>query len=78
MPLGPGCTLMGESLKRPPPGYPADHPFIEDLKRKDFGMGAPLKNGDVTGSKFLELVVAGYRKSAPFMKFLAKAEGLPF
>ena len=29
-------TLSGESMTRPPRGYPADHEAIEDLKRKDF------------------------------------------
>src|SRR5260221_1535648 len=28
--------IEGGSLKRPPKGYPADHPFIDDLKRTDF------------------------------------------
>jgi uncharacterized protein (TIGR02453 family) len=28
--------LEGESLTRPPKGFAPDHPFIEDLKRKDF------------------------------------------
>ncbi|MCP4682850.1 MAG: TIGR02453 family protein, partial [Desulfobacterales bacterium] len=30
------CSMGGESLKRPPKGFDPDHPFIEDLKRKDF------------------------------------------
>ena len=29
-------ALDGGSLKRPPRGFPADHPWIEDLKRTDF------------------------------------------
>ena len=29
-------SLDGASLKRPPRGFPADHPWIEDLKRTDF------------------------------------------
>src|SRR5690606_33942608 len=28
--------LEGGRLSRPPKGYPADHPLIDDLKRKDF------------------------------------------
>src|SRR2546423_4311299 len=28
--------LIGDALKRPPPGFEANHPLIEDLKRKDF------------------------------------------
>ncbi|MGZ3415273.1 MAG: DUF2461 domain-containing protein, partial [Isosphaeraceae bacterium] len=30
-----GLALGGDTLSRPPRGYPADHPLIEDLKRKD-------------------------------------------
>lgn len=30
------CRLEGDSLGRPPRGYDPDHPFIEDLKRRDF------------------------------------------
>ena len=29
-------TIEGDQLKRPPRGYDADHPHIEDLKRKSF------------------------------------------
>ena len=29
-------SLSGDALKRPPRGYPADHPFIDDIKRTDF------------------------------------------
>jgi uncharacterized protein (TIGR02453 family) len=28
--------LEGDSLKRPPRGFPPDHPLVEDLKRTDF------------------------------------------
>ena len=35
-------TLRGQSLKRPPRGYDAAHPMIEDLKRKDFIAGDDL------------------------------------
>ena len=28
------CTLVGDSLKRPPRGYDPEHPLVEDLKRK--------------------------------------------
>src|SRR6185503_15346549 len=31
-----GLALEGETLKRPPRGYDAEHPHLEDLKRKDF------------------------------------------
>src|SRR5512146_3090829 len=31
-----GLELEGDALRRLPRGYPADHPLVEDLKRKDF------------------------------------------
>ena len=39
--------LSGDSLKRPPRGYPADHPLIEDLKRKDHIAVTHLKKSDL-------------------------------
>ena len=32
--------LVGDSLKRPPREFPADHPFVEDLRRTDFCLGS--------------------------------------
>jgi uncharacterized protein (TIGR02453 family) len=72
-----GCMMMGESLKRPPPGYDASHPHIEDLKRKDFALKIELDDKDVTGDKFLGEVVDGFKAVMPFMQFLSKAMGLP-
>lgn len=75
--LGTGC-VMGEALKRPPAGYDANHPNIEDLKRKDFGLGVPITDAAVTRADFLDTVVEGLRTAAPFLEFLTKAMGLPF
>src|SRR4051794_39458113 len=37
--VAPEWTLAnGEALKRPPAGYAADHPLIEDIKRKSFAI----------------------------------------
>jgi len=66
-------TLSGDSLSRPPRGYAADHPAIEDLKRKDFVAIAPLSLSNVTGSGLLELASAQFAAAAPFMSFLCDA-----
>ncbi|MBS1230384.1 MAG: hypothetical protein H6R17_3661 [Proteobacteria bacterium] len=66
-------TLSGDSLSRPPRGYAADHPAIEDLKRKDFVAIAPLSLSDVTGTGLLELTSAQFAAAAPFMSFLCEA-----
>jgi uncharacterized protein (DUF2461 family) len=70
--------MAGESLKRPPPGFPADHPFVEDLKRKDFAISAPLDERRLASAAFLDEVTAAFATSAPFLSFVTKAIGLPF
>jgi uncharacterized protein (TIGR02453 family) len=70
--------LIGDALKRPPPGYGTDHPLIEDLKRKDFVGEAPLKERDVTSPGFTETYAELCRTAAPFLRFLCKAVDAPF
>lgn len=72
------CGMIGESLKRPPPGYDPEHPFIDDLKRKDFGLSMALKDEQVLSPKFAQTVEESARRMAPFMSFLAKAVGAPY
>jgi uncharacterized protein (TIGR02453 family) len=75
--LGSTCRMAGESLKRPPAGYDPAHPFIEDIKRKDFAISTPLTDQEVTGDDFLDLVLHRLRATAPFVQFLSNAVGLP-
>jgi uncharacterized protein (TIGR02453 family) len=70
------CGMAGESLKRPPAGYAPDHPFIEDIKRKDFATSSLLDDGQVCGQDFMKSVLEAFRASAPFIKFLSDAIGL--
>src|SRR5262249_14863998 len=72
------CGMVGESLKRPPAGFDPDHPFIEDLKRKDFAISISLKDSDLTGAKAGDTVVEGFRSAAPFIRFITESLGLPF
>ena len=70
--------LSGDSLLRAPKGYDPDHPFIEDLKRKDF-IGTTSLTQDAVGKPefpryFAEICQAG----TSFIKFLCSAIGLPF
>src|SRR6266853_2098955 len=48
--LGSACAMAGESLRRPPAGYDANHPLIEDIKRKDFAISWPLADSVVCGT----------------------------
>jgi uncharacterized protein (TIGR02453 family) len=71
-------SLDGDSLKRPPRGFPADHPCIEDLKRTDFIGVEALEEKDVLGKGFLDYVAASFAASRPFMRFLCDALKVPF
>lgn len=70
--------LGGESLKRPPQGFPADHPLIADLKRKSFIAMAPLSEAAAVAPGFLDDFMALAHVSAPFMRFLCDAVGAEF
>ena len=69
-------ALEGESLKRPPRGYDADHPQIDDLKRKDFVAATEFTQEDATSPEFIDRYADACRTAAPFMEFLTTAVGL--
>jgi uncharacterized protein (TIGR02453 family) len=71
-------SLDGNSLKRPPRGFPADHPWIEDLKRTDFIGVEELEEEDVLDKGFPDSVAASFAASRPFMRFLCDALHAPF
>ena len=77
-PFAPTYALIGDSLKRPPPGYPADHPLIEDLKRKDFVGETNLSERAVTAAGFLDAYAKVCRAAAPFLRYLCKAVDVEF
>jgi uncharacterized protein (TIGR02453 family) len=76
--LGSPCHFAGESLKRPPQGFDPAHPFIEDLKRKDFATTVPLADRTVASEGFLDELTAALKAEAPFLAFVTEAVGLPF
>jgi uncharacterized protein (TIGR02453 family) len=71
-------SLDGGSLKRPPRGFPADHPWIEDLKRTDFIGLEELEERDVLAKRFLDHVAASFAAGRPFMRLLCDALKVPF
>lgn len=70
--------LGGDSLIRPPKGFDPDHPYIDDLKRKDFIASARLKQSDVTSGDFMKNFTADCKRGTPFMRFLCEAVGVRF
>ena len=71
-------ALAGDSLRRPPRGYAADHPAIDDLKRKDFIGLASLSAAEVTGSGLVKLAAERFAAAATLMKFLCEAQSVQY
>ena len=70
--------LGGQALKRPPRGFDADHPAIEDLKRKDFIAVADLARGEIHSSHLVDTVAERFRQASPLMAFLCTAHDVGF
>ena len=70
--------LSGDSLSRPPRGFAADHPAIEDLKRKDFIALTPLTISEATGSGLVKLAEKRFAETVSLMKFLCEALQVPY
>jgi uncharacterized protein (TIGR02453 family) len=71
-------ALSGDSLKRPPRGYDPEHPFVEDLKRKDFVVVANFTEKEACSADFLGRFSRTCRQATAFNRFLTEAVGLPF
>lgn len=66
-------SLAGEALKRPPRGFDPEHPYVDDLRRKDFIAVAPLEQSDLTSKTLLRDTATRFRAATPFMRFLCGA-----
>ncbi len=71
-------TLGGESLKRPPRGFDAEHPLVEDLKRKDYIAVRQLGHDTLYSSELPAELASMFRSATPFMRFLCTALEVPF
>jgi uncharacterized protein (TIGR02453 family) len=70
------CHFEGEAAKRPPRGFPPDHPLIEDIKRRDFTVLAGCSDANALAPDFLQRFVRFCKITAPLNEFLARALGL--
>jgi len=70
--------LQGDSLKRPPRGFDPEHPFIEDLKRKDFMGVAQFSEEVALRDDILPNLAQVWGSGDPIMQFLAEALQVPF
>lgn len=70
--------LDGDSLKRPPSGVDADHPFIDDIKRKDFIAVCDLEESAVTAPDFDKRLAKTFAAGGGLVRFLCEALDVPF
>ncbi len=70
--------LGGDSLKRPPKGFDAEHPLLDDLKRKSFIATGPITQTEITKATFREDLAERFAVGAPLMKFLCAAVGVKY
>lgn len=68
----------GDSLKRPPKGFEADHPQIEELKRKDFILVYRTTHREIVSKRLVDTLLARFHETRAYMAFLCKALDLPF
>ncbi len=66
-------SIEGDSLKRSPPGFPASHPFLDDLRRRSFGARIRFADAVVLRPGFPEHFVRLCERLDPLNRFLAKA-----
>jgi uncharacterized protein (TIGR02453 family) len=70
--------LEGDSLKRVPSWADAEHPFADDLRRKDFFGWTQLSQSDVVAPGFVDEYARICRAAAPLMQFLCEALEVPY
>jgi uncharacterized protein (TIGR02453 family) len=71
-------ALEGEKLSRPPRGFDPNHPFIDDLKRKDFVSSVALTEEQICSSRLMRDFVSACRRMSPLVAFTTKALSLKF
>ncbi|MCI0524075.1 MAG: TIGR02453 family protein [Acidobacteria bacterium] len=68
--------MEGESMTKLPKQYDPQHPFAEDLKRKDFIVVAYFSEKQACARDFIDRVDNLSRAAAPYLGFVIKAVGL--
>lgn len=72
-----GCALDdSDRLSRPPRGYPADHPLVEELKRKTFTTSREFSEKAACAPGFVGEFAKVCRSAKPLVQFLSDAVGL--
>ncbi len=73
-----GIELRGDQLVRAPKGFDAEHPLLNDLRRKSFFSFQDADEKLATSSGFEKAVETQFKKVAPLMRFVASALRIEF
>ena len=73
-----GILEDGDALISAPRGYDAAHPFIDDLKRKNFVTSVAVTESRVCGDDFVEEFADTCGRMKVLIEFLTEAVGLRF
>ncbi|MBS1582544.1 MAG: DUF2461 domain-containing protein [Bacteroidetes bacterium] len=65
-------ALIGDQVRTAPRGYPADHPAIDLLRRRQFLLKHAFSDEEVLAADFLDQVVALYRSVRPFFDHMSE------
>ncbi len=65
--------IAGETLKRPPRGYTADHPMIDLIKHKSFLMMHELSDNELASQDALASLIDVYGVMVPWNTFMNRA-----
>jgi uncharacterized protein (TIGR02453 family) len=69
---------VGESVKRMPANFDAEHPLAEEIKRKDFLVSTDLSPDLYMGPELVTVLKAKFEASTPYIKFICAALNAPF
>ncbi len=64
------ALIEGESLKKVPRDFPADHPYGHRLKKKSFLAIHKVSDSNILNPDFLKYCLKGYKNLKPFDDFL--------
>ena len=67
--------VHGDSLKRAPAGFPADHPEVELLKLKDVTFGRRLSDAEALSPDLPDTLAAAFADAVPVFRLLAGLGG---
>lgn len=70
--------LEGQKLQRPPKGFSPNHPYIEDLKFKDYVASVALTEKQICGKKFLSEFSKACKSMEPLVGFATAALGFKY